>query len=227
MELLSKQFSQVNNTFLVNLVHQSPLSAAQGFSTIGKDYQVADLPFDPSSGYHEYRIDYLPTKIIFYGDSQIIGVMNNTVSPQPGHLILTQWSNGDPGWTSGPPLERAVMSVAYVKAYFNSSNPARQADHSRRCIDSSAPGAVCSILDYPIPTNVSNPTTNILNQTLLSPFFFNQHNMTVNQTVYGSSAVGDASTRAYFWIFALPFLVFFTVPDKPCVVFFACGRCSD
>ncbi|PBP27872.1 glycoside hydrolase, family 16 [Diplocarpon rosae] len=183
MEILSSQFYKNNDTFLINLVHQSPQSASQGFSVIGKDYEVADLPFEPTSGYHEYRIDYLPDQIIFYGDGQVIGLMNSTVSPQPGHLILTHWSNGDKGWSGGPPVEEAVLSVAYVKAYFNSSNPVRQADHARRCLDPTKPGSICDIEDYSMPINVSNPTANGSLSPAINPgFFFMQPNMTVNQT---------------------------------------------
>ncbi|KAK2627352.1 hypothetical protein QTJ16_003318 [Diplocarpon rosae] len=145
MEILSSQFYKNNNTFLINLVHQSPQSASQGFSVIGKDYEVADLPFDPTSGFHEYRIDYLPDQIIFYGDGQVIGFMNSTVSPQPGHLILTHWSNGDKG---------------------------------------------CG------PINLSNLTANGSLSLAIGPgFFFMQPNMTGNQTVYQSTAVGYHKER--------------------------------
>ncbi|PBP25295.1 glycoside hydrolase, family 16 [Diplocarpon rosae] len=196
MEILSSQFYKNNNTFLINLVHQSPQSASQGFSVIGKDYEVADLPFDPTSGFHEYRIDYLPDQIIFYGDGQVIGFMNSTVSPQPGHLILTHWSNGDKGWSGGPPVEEAVLSVAYVKAYFNSSNPVRQADHARRCPDPNEPGSICNIEDYSGPINLSNLTANGSLSLAIGPgFFFMQPNMTGNQTVYQSTAVGYHKER--------------------------------
>lgn len=189
MEILSSQFYKDNHTFLINLVHQSPQSAAQGFSVIGKDYKVADLPFDPTNGFHEYRIDYLPNEIIFYGDGQVIGVMNSTASPQPGHLVLTQWSNGDKGWSSGPPVEQAVLSVGYVKAYFNSSSAARQADWASRCTDPSELGAICAIENYRDPVNVPNPAFNDALTPAISPgFFFLQPNMTENQTVYQNDA---------------------------------------
>ncbi|KAL5329333.1 hypothetical protein ACEPPN_002844 [Leptodophora sp. 'Broadleaf-Isolate-01'] len=198
MELLSSQFNRNNNTFLINLVHQSPQSAAQGFSVVGKDYNIASLPFDPTSGFHEYRIDYLPDKILFYGDGEAIGIMNSTVSPQPGHLILTQWSNGDAGWSAGPPLEPAVLSVGYVKAYFNSSNPVRQADASRRCNNPVEAGAICDIEDYKTSINITNPAINDLPVPgLNSVFFYNQPNMTTNQTVYGSA--GNPEAQPHVW----------------------------
>ncbi|KAJ5046724.1 uncharacterized protein L3040_003956 [Drepanopeziza brunnea f. sp. 'multigermtubi'] len=189
MEILSNQFNKNNNTFMINLVHQSPQSASQGFSVIGKDYQMPTLPFDPTSDFHEYRIDYLPEQIIFYGDSQVIGVMNTTVDPQPGHLILTHWSNGDKGWSGGPPLETAVLSVGYVKAYFNSSNPTRQAAHAMRCSDPSEPGTICKIEDYRTSVNVTIPGSNETFSIPTDPFFFFQmFNTTTGQIVYQSSA---------------------------------------
>lgn len=65
MELLSSQFQpNPNNTFSINLVDQSLQSSITGFSIPGSTYMVADLPFDPADGYHEYRIDYVPNTII-------------------------------------------------------------------------------------------------------------------------------------------------------------------
>lgn len=209
MELLSSQFSRVNNTFLINLVHQSPQSAAQGFSNVGKDYMIVPLPFDPTAGFGEFRIDYLPEKIFYYFNGQVLAVMNSTVSPQPGHLILTQWSNGDPGWSAGPPVEPAILSIGYIKAYFNSSNPVRQADALRRCSDPSEAGAICDIEDYTAPVNITNPATADLPVPALnSPFFYNRPNMTNNQTVYGSAAEPEA--RPNGWLITI-FLLLTTV----------------
>ncbi|KAL2075234.1 hypothetical protein VTL71DRAFT_177 [Oculimacula yallundae] len=188
MEFLSSQFNRNTNEFLVNLVHQTPQSAAQGFSVVGKDYQIARLPVDPTSEFHEYRIDCLPGKILFYMDGKAIGVMNSTSSNQPGHLILTQWSNGDTGWSGGPPLTPASLTVGYVKAYFNSSNPVRQADAERRCSDPSESDAICDIEDYTPPTNVNFLVNDMPVPALNSPFFYNRPNMTANQTVYRSDA---------------------------------------
>ncbi|CZT03132.1 related to xyloglucan endo-transglycosylase-like protein [Rhynchosporium agropyri] len=186
MELLSSQFNRNKDEFLVNLVHQSTQSAAQGFSVIGKDYQVVSLPVDPTSGFHEYRIDYTDGIILFYIDSLVIGAMNSTKPDVPGHLILTQWSNGDPGWSGGPPVAPAVLSVGYVKAYFNSSDPVRQGDAERRCNDPSEPGAVCDIEDYTPPANITSLVNNLQIPALDTPFFSNRENMTNNQTVHRS-----------------------------------------
>jgi hypothetical protein len=106
-----------------------------------------------------------------------LAIINTTAVPtSPGHLILSQWSNGDSGWSSGPPVARAVSTVGYVKGYFNSSDPARQLAASARCRDQTAAGAICSIPDQDITFG-----------SLFSTFFGESANMTVNQTIYGKS----------------------------------------
>jgi beta-glucanase (GH16 family) len=162
----------------MNLVLQSPQSARQGFSSaVSGDWKVINLPFDPTDGFHEYRIDFLPGNVIYYGDGQALAIINTPAVPiSPGHLILSQWSNGDHGWSAGPPLQRAISTVGYVKGYFNSSDPARQSAASRRCKDPSAPRAICPISDQLITSD-----------SLFSEFFSRYPNMTNNQTIYGKS----------------------------------------
>jgi beta-glucanase (GH16 family) len=177
-EALSYQYNLQNGTFPMNLVLQSQQSARQGFSSAASgDWKVVNLPFDPTDGFHEYRIDFVPGTVMYYGDGQILATINTTAVPtSPGHLILSQWSNGDPGWSGGPPPQRAVSTVGYVKGYFNSSDPARQAAATARCKDPSASGATCKISDQITASG-----------SLYSPFFSNQANMTNNQTVFGKS----------------------------------------
>jgi beta-glucanase (GH16 family) len=147
MEFLSREFNVNNNSFPVNLVLQSRESAAAGYDAKATGTFIrANLPFDPTTDFHEYRIDYLPTKVVFYADGQVLGQMSGKAVPTTaGHLILQHWSNGNPLWSGGPPARDAVLTVRYVKAYFNSSDPRRRAESARRCVDAEAPGAVCAI----------------------------------------------------------------------------------
>ncbi len=69
-----------------------------------------------------------------------------------------------------------MSTVAYVKAYFNSSSPQRQGDWQSRCSDPGAQGAVCPIPEM-TPTNTT-PT---------GWFFSYQNNMTNNQTISGKN----------------------------------------
>lgn len=183
MEFLSSQFIVENNTFPVNLVLQSVKSVQAGFNAANTgSYKVVNLPFNPTTGYHEYRIDFIPGNVIFYADGQILASMNNSAVPtSPGHMILTQWSNGNPLWSVGPPRDDAIITVSYVKAYFNSSDAARQSSWASRCHDPSTSGAVCSIPDQTFAPDPDGPNGN---SSAASWFFSNQANSTVNQTVY-------------------------------------------
>lgn len=193
MEFLSSQFNVDNNTFPVNLVLQSVQSVQAGYNAaVTGNYIVANLPFNPTTGYHEYRIDFIPGNVIFYADGQILAKMNSTAVPtSPGHMIITQWSNGNPLWSSGPPSHDAVISVSYVKAYFNSSDPVREIGLIKRCKDSSAENAICAIPDQ---TSAPNPDGNNGNASARTFFFSNQKNETNNQTVYKKSEATTATT---------------------------------
>ncbi|PMD41414.1 glycoside hydrolase family 16 protein [Hyaloscypha variabilis F] len=197
-EALSYQYNFQNATYPLNLVLQSQQSARQGFSSAASgDWKVAYLPFDPTDDFHEYRIDFVPGNVVYYGDGQVLAIINTTAVPtSPGHLILSQWSNGDAGWSAGPPVQRAVSTVGYVKAYFNSSDPARQSAASKRCKDPSAPGAVCAISDQLISPG-----------SLYSEFFSNNPNMTNNQTIYGKSDAPPFIDESG-WTALLKFLAF-------------------
>ena len=189
MEFLSSQFDIENNSFPVNLVLQSKQSAAVGFNTQGSgNYVVANLPFNPTTAYHEYRIDFIPGNIIYYADGQILAMMNTSAVPtEPGHMILTQWSNGNPLWSAGPPTHTATMTVSYVKAYFNSSDPDRQSAYTARCKDPHLTGALCPIQDQ---TFAPDPSIPLGNGTAASSYFFSDHdNMTDGQIIYQENGV--------------------------------------
>lgn len=43
----------------------------------------------------------------------------DAIPNHPGHITLSHWSNGDPAGSGGPPIADAVMTIAWVKGYFN------------------------------------------------------------------------------------------------------------
>ncbi|KIH90217.1 glycoside hydrolase, family 16 [Sporothrix brasiliensis 5110] len=200
MEFLSKEYNASNNTYPVNLVLQSREAAEDGFDAQGTPtFLKVNLPFDPTADFHEYRIDFLPGSVYFYADSELLAEMDSDAVPtHAGHLVLQQWSNGNPLWSAGPPTEDAVTTVSYVKAYFNSSLPQRQQDWNLRCRDPSAPGAVCTI-----------PDSTATNTTPAGWFFTSQNNMTNNQTVSGQKNSGRMTTAAtVLWpVFAIVFAI--------------------
>jgi beta-glucanase (GH16 family) len=184
MEFLSGQFNATSHP--VNLVLQSVQSAEQGFSAQGTPtFQLHQLPFYPDENFHEYRFDWTPDAVYFYADGALLDVMNMSVPSHAGHLTLSHWSNGDPGWSMGPPATDAILTVSYAKAYFNSSDPSRWADYASRCTDPSAPDAVC-----PIPNQTTAPDNNSTAHTF---FFSYGTNATANQTVFNPTATPTAT----------------------------------
>ncbi len=196
MEFLSREFDASNGSFPVNLVLQSREAAMAGFdASQTSGFVRVLLPFDPTAAFHEYRIDYLPGRVVFFADGAVLAEMGGAAVPSsPGHLILQHWSNGNKYWSGGPPAEDAELTVRYVKAYFNSSLAQRQQDWETRCRDPAAPGAVCRIPDV-VPENTS-----------AADWFFTDHrNMTNNQTTTEEENEGSRPARP--WWSALGWLV--------------------
>lgn len=176
MEFLSKDFNASNSSFPVNLVLHTKETALGGFdAALTGTFKTVYLPFDPTTDFHEYRIDYLPGEVLFYANGEVLAQMNGPAVPtSPGHLVLRHWSNGNIKWSGGPPKQDAIMEVKYVKAYFNSSLEQRAEDWAGRCKDATAPNAVCRIPEV-TRGDVSGGDW----------FFSEKGNMTNNQTVYG------------------------------------------
>ncbi|KAL6712972.1 hypothetical protein ACLMJK_009527 [Lecanora helva] len=148
LEFLSHQ--NTPTTHPLNLVLQSPSSASAGFNAANTStFQLHSLPFDPATDFHEYRFDWSPSSVSFYGDGVLLDTMTEAVPNSPGHLTLSHWSNGDPGWSGGPPDVDAVMRVEYVKAYFNSSDEELMKEWEKGCKDPQAVNATCVIPDSP------------------------------------------------------------------------------
>lgn len=188
MEFLSKDFQTSNASYPLNLVLQSSSASAAASSDASQTptYQVVNLNFDPRADFHEYRIDFVPGRVLFLADGVALAEMDSPagVPTHAGHLALNQWSNGNPAWSAGPPAADAALAVRYVKAYFNSSDAARQRAFAARCADPGAEAAVCDIPDV-TPGNGS----------AAGWFFSGQKNMTGNQTVSSDSGIsgGDKS----------------------------------
>lgn len=212
MEFLSRQFSANNST--VNLVLQSPQSEAQGYNAVGTPYyRTPNLPYDLSAGFHEYRFDWTPGTVTFYADSELLTVLSteNISYNNPGHIIMNHWSNGNQGWSGGPPSQDAVLTIMYIKMYFNSSNPLR-ASYLKNCPTYES-SKVCQI-----PDQLTPPSTNS-NSTPPTYFFSIQNDQIPGQSTYNTtwSATGQriantgSSKTVPIWPFALSVLVGFTL----------------
>lgn len=129
----------------MNTVLQSPASADDGFDAFKTQTSAKfGSMFQLSEGYHDYRFDWFADSVQFFLDGQPIADFTANVPTAPGHLMLSHWSNGNPGWSGeprplylvskaillthscfasvGPPVQDAVTTVSYFKAYFNKAS---------------------------------------------------------------------------------------------------------
>lgn len=114
MEYLSK------DTKGINLIVQEPSFEEQmSGASPNPDSSFFGSVYKLDEGYHDYRFDWMPDRVDFYIDGMPAHRYTEDIPSSPGHLMLSHWSNGNSGWSAGPPLQDAVMTVSYVKAYFN------------------------------------------------------------------------------------------------------------
>ena len=183
MEFLGAQ--QNDSSSPVNLVLQSPQAKEQGYNAAGTPgYDVHQLPYQPDEGFHEYRFDWTPTAVMYYADGVLLKTMTKSIPTSPGRITLSHWSNGDPSWSAGPPATDAILTVQYLKGYFNSSDVARQNDWKNRCHHVKAVNATCPIPEVTTDTN-SNATAHTF-------FFSREKNMAANQTVSGMNSAASS-----------------------------------
>lgn len=71
------------------------------------------LGFDPTAGYHDYRIDYYPDSVSFYIDGEHIQTWKDGFSKKPMRLMLNSWY---PSWLEGKsPKSDQYTFVKWIK----------------------------------------------------------------------------------------------------------------
>lgn len=198
MEYLSRQaINDYNNSsYPINLVIQSPASTDANYNAINTStFRVQQLPFQPSAGYHEYRFDWTPERIVFFADGNLLQEFENTFDGDapdaPGALMLNHWSTGNPGWSGGPPAQDAVLTLSYVKAYFNSSNTTRETEWNGACAGSWHE-RTCQIPEF--PAQGIDPQHTGLDDAGKTQFFMYDKYENVNQTTYPAAIGGRPSS---------------------------------
>ncbi|RDB17495.1 Beta-glucanase [Hypsizygus marmoreus] len=73
--------------------------------------------FDPSQGYHEYRIDWVAEATTFYIDGVQKARLTTNVPTQAGSWIWNSWSSGDPYWSAGPPVTDSITHIRSIDVY--------------------------------------------------------------------------------------------------------------
>ena len=81
------------------------------------------LSFDATSGFHEYRLDWLPGRTIFYVDGVQQGQLESNVPSTPGAWVWNNWSNGG-AWGHGPPPADNVLKISKIEMYYNRTSNA-------------------------------------------------------------------------------------------------------
>ncbi|KAF2649280.1 glycoside hydrolase family 16 protein [Lophiostoma macrostomum CBS 122681] len=211
MEFRSMEFNSSQGA--VNYVLQTPESVAAGYDAANtSEFKVQHLDFRPDDLFHEYRWDWTTEKISYYVDGQWQYDMTEQVPQEGGSLHINHWSNGNPLWSAGPPVSDALLTVSYVKAYFNSTDTSKTDAYNQRCPGFNAT-AVCAIPAQTSPPDASQGTDGA------KTYFFSQDgdDHTPGQTTYATTngAMGAfASSTSLFtylplllallsWTFAL------------------------
>jgi hypothetical protein len=150
MEMLSRQQGlKQSNPYPANLVVHSDASVADGNdarNTAG--FIEGKMDTLPSDDFHEYRYDWSEDLVSFYSDGKWMGDLNQSVPAVPGVVQLSHWSDGNPTWTSGPPAQDAILTVAIFMGYFNTTDRARNQQFDAQCTGSLSTDRICDVADY-------------------------------------------------------------------------------
>jgi len=60
--------------------------------------ETMSLPFDPTSGFHEYRFEYAPDSLRFYADGRLMREWNDGLPTAPMRIYANAWF---PTWLEG------------------------------------------------------------------------------------------------------------------------------
>ncbi|KIJ32830.1 glycoside hydrolase family 16 protein [Sphaerobolus stellatus SS14] len=105
-----------------------------------KDVTIPGADF---TEFKEHRIDWLPTKTMYYFNQTLQTTITKNVPRTPSLVILNVWSNGDPFFSKGPPTQDAIATIQNVHLYFNSTLLS-EAAFNTACVNAGRP-AQCRI----------------------------------------------------------------------------------
>ncbi|WVR09774.1 hypothetical protein IAU60_006850 [Kwoniella sp. DSM 27419] len=83
----------------------------------GTDFKITPFPANPTTDYHKYTIGWMPKKTTYYFDDKAIDGPSKFRSVDPSQVVINHWTNGDPGFTEGPPKKDLVMKVKSLAFY--------------------------------------------------------------------------------------------------------------
>jgi hypothetical protein len=196
IEFLSREPQEVN--FVVHSPESDKASSIKGSGALGViDRSESAMPWFSfirfAEGFHEYRFDWMTDRIDFYVDGLPAWTTTKNIPDSPGHLILSHWSNGGASWTGGPPMEDAVMTVGYVKAYFNTTTSGDEPAAACRELQTNA---VCVIPEQEWPPEPRGQKTHFFSMPGEERDPVNTSGLTFPAS--GSGAKSDHSIAAWF-----------------------------
>lgn len=80
---------------------------------------AANPPSNPTTTEHEYRLDWTAGRVRWYVDGVQVFETTRDVPDVAGPWIWNNWSNGDRGWSAGPPAQDAVFRIRSIDMYYN------------------------------------------------------------------------------------------------------------
>ncbi|KAI9708175.1 MAG: hypothetical protein M1820_004129 [Bogoriella megaspora] len=88
-------------------------------------YKLAASPKDPSTEEHEYRIDWTSESTSFWVDGvRVTDPFTTNVPTEAGSWLWNNWSNGDKGWSAGPPQTDSVLKIRSIEMFYNRTSTA-------------------------------------------------------------------------------------------------------
>lgn len=95
-----------------------PTDCSPGGSTHG----TKPAPSDATSAEHEYRVDWVDGRVDFYTDGILQDSFTTNVPTEAGPWTWNIWSNGDPGFSVGPPSADALFKIKEIVMYYNTTS---------------------------------------------------------------------------------------------------------
>ena len=71
---------------------------------------------------HEYRVDWVAGAVSFWVDGVQQDEFSSNVPTEAGSWLWSNWANGDPGWTTGPPVRNSVFKIRAIEMYYNTTD---------------------------------------------------------------------------------------------------------
>ncbi|CCF40237.1 hypothetical protein CH063_02304 [Colletotrichum higginsianum] len=86
-----------------------------------KTYNAVTPPSNPTTTEHEYRLDWTPGRVRWFVDGVEIWTTTGDVPSTTGPWVFNNWSNGDKGWSAGPPATQADFKIKDIYMYYNTA----------------------------------------------------------------------------------------------------------